>query len=120
MVQMLQRQKLLRLLRKQIVKLSGGEAQRITLARLFLLNPPIIILDEATSKLDNQSEKIVQEAIERLSDNKTVIAIAHRLTTIRNFDTLIGIDCHKIIEVGNNESLMNNKNSIWHALNTEE
>lgn len=99
------------------VKLSGGEAQRIALARLFLLNPPIIVLDESTSKLDNESEKIVQEAIDKLSDNRTVIAIAHRLSTIKNFDKLVGIDCHKIVEIGDNQSLMNDQNSLWYKLN---
>ena len=88
------------------VKLSGGEQQRISIARLFLAKPDIIILDEATSKLDNESEAIVQEAIDRLGENKTVIAIAHRLSTIRNADMILVMNEGNIIEHGKHEELM--------------
>ena len=82
------------------VMLSGGERQRIALARLFLLDPPILILDEATSKLDNESEIKIKESISRLSKDKTVISIAHRFTTIEDSDILIGIKDNKVYEYG--------------------
>ena len=87
------------------VKLSGGEAQRISLARLLILNPDIIILDEATSKLDNASEEMIKKAIDNLSKDKTVISIAHRFTTIEDCDILIGIKNHTIYETGTKETL---------------
>ena len=87
------------------VKLSGGERQRIAIARLFLLNPDILIMDEATSKLDNVSEAYVQDAIKKLSKDKTVISIAHRLSTIKDSDILIGIKDHTIYEIGSKEEI---------------
>lgn len=102
------------------IKLSGGEAQRISLARLFLLDPDIIVLDEATSKLDNESERVVQEAIERLGSNRTVIAIAHRLSTISNFNRVICIDNHHIVEEGNPKELLENHNSVWFKFNNQK
>ena len=98
------------------VKLSGGEQQRISIARLFLSEPDIIILDEATSKLDNESEAIVQEAIDRLGENKTVIAIAHRLSTIKNCDKLVGINNHTICESGTVSELLDNEDSLFSRL----
>lgn len=98
------------------VKLSGGEQQRISIARLFLSKPDIIILDEATSKLDNESEAKVQEAIDRLGEDKTVIAIAHRLTTIRNCDKLIGISNHTVCESGTVQELLSDRNSLFSRL----
>ena len=98
------------------VKLSGGEQQRISIARLFLAKPDIIILDEATSKLDNESEAIVQEAIDRLGENKTVIAIAHRLSTIMKCDKLVGINNHTICESGTVKELLDNKDSLFSKL----
>ena len=98
------------------VKLSGGEQQRISIARLFLAKPDIIILDEATSKLDNESEAIVQEAIDRLGENKTVIAIAHRLSTIMKCDKLVGINNHTICESATVKELLDNKDSLFSKL----
>ena len=98
------------------IKLSGGQKQRISIARMILANPDIIILDEATSKLDNESEKIVQEAIDNFQDNKTVISIAHRLSTLDNCDYLIGIKNHIIYEQGTKKELENNKDSLYYKL----
>lgn len=97
------------------VKLSGGEKQRIALARLFLLNPPILILDEATSKLDNESELLIKDAIDKLSKDKTVISIAHRFTTIENSDMLVGIKNHTIYECGDSEYIKEN-GELWNSL----
>lgn len=97
------------------VKLSGGEKQRIALARLFLLNPPILILDEATSKLDNESELLIKDAIDKLSKDKTVISIAHRFTTIENSDMLVGIKNHTIYECGAAEDIKKN-GELWNSL----
>ncbi|MDH4467194.1 MAG: ABC transporter ATP-binding protein [Bacteriovoracaceae bacterium] len=88
------------------LRLSGGQAQRITIARAIMRDAPILLFDEATSALDNESEKIVQNAIEKMSGNKTVIAVAHRLTTIQNFDHIIVLKDGKKVEEGNHESLM--------------
>ena len=90
---------------KNGIKLSGGQRQRIAIARLFLQNPDIIIFDEATSALDNTCENIVMESIDKLSDDKTVIIIAHRLTTIESCDEILVVDNHKIVERGNHEYL---------------
>jgi ATP-binding cassette subfamily B protein len=91
------------------VKLSGGQKQRISIARVFLKNPPILIFDEATSALDNESEKVVQDSLERLAKNRTTLVIAHRLTTIRNAETIIVLTEEGIAERGTHEELMGQK-----------
>jgi subfamily B ATP-binding cassette protein MsbA len=87
-------------------KLSGGQRQRISIARAILKNPPILILDEATSSLDTESEKLVQEAIYNLMKDRTSIVIAHRLSTIRNVDEIYVLRDGEIIEKGNYEELL--------------
>ena len=89
-------------------RLSGGERQRISIARAFLRNPPILILDEATSSLDNISERIVQEALSKLSEGRTTLVIAHRLSTIRNADEILVLSEHGIAERGTHDELMEN------------
>lgn len=88
------------------MKLSGGERQRLTIARALLQNPPILILDEATSSLDTESERLVQDAINNLMKDRTSLVIAHRLSTIRNADEIIVLQKGQIIERGNHESLL--------------
>lgn len=96
--------------------LSGGQKQRISIARAFLKNAPIIILDEATSALDNKSEKIVQKAMEELMKDRTVLVIAHRLTTIRNADQIVVINEGKIAEQGSHDELIKNSDGAYSAL----
>ena len=87
-------------------KLSGGEKQRIALARIILKNPPILVLDEATSALDTVTEKLIQDALNRVMENRTVFAIAHRLSTIRNADLILVMDRGRIVERGTHDELL--------------
>ncbi len=102
------------------VQLSGGQRQRIAIARAILKDPDILILDEATSSLDTESERLVQEALETLMKNRTSIIIAHRLTTIRDADKILVIDGGEVKETGTHDELMILENGIYRNLNTRQ
>ena len=97
-------------------KLSGGQKQRLSIARAVLKNPPIMILDEATSALDTESERLVQDAIEKMMKNRTSIVIAHRLSTIQNADLIVVMQKGKIVEQGKNEDLLKNKGVYYNLV----
>ncbi len=98
------------------VKLSGGERQRVALARAFLADAPILILDEATSSLDSESEVLIQQAMERLMEGRTTLVIAHRLSTVRALDRLLVMDRGKVVEEGSHELLIRRPNGVYRRL----
>jgi ATP-binding cassette, subfamily B, bacterial len=98
------------------VKLSGGERQRVALARAFLADAPVLILDEATSSLDSESEALIQQAMERLMKGRTSIVIAHRLSTVRSLDRILVFDRGEIVEQGTHATLANRTNGLYRGL----
>jgi ABC-type multidrug transport system fused ATPase/permease subunit len=97
-------------------QLSGGQRQRIAIARAVLKNPRILILDEATSSLDSESERLVQDALEKLMEGRTSIVIAHRLSTVRKADQILVLDHGKLVEVGTHEQLIQLPEGIYRNL----
>ncbi|MGV0755832.1 ABC transporter ATP-binding protein [Empedobacter brevis] len=100
-------------------KLSGGQKQRLSIARAVYKNPPIMVLDEATSALDTRSEKLVQEALNNMMQNRTSLVIAHRLSTIQNADKIVVMEAGKIIEEGNHQSLIERKGVYANLVNMQ-
>src|SRR5690606_30039573 len=96
-------------------KLSGGQRQRICIARAVLRNPPIMLLDEATSALDTESEKLVQDSLYKLMENRTTVVIAHRLSTIQSADLIVVIENGQIVEQGNHHDLID-KDGLYKRL----
>ena len=98
------------------VLLSGGQKQRIAIARMMLMNPEIILLDEATSALDNATESEIKRSLDKLCEGKTTVAVAHRLSTIMNYDAIIVLDKGKIVEQGTYDELMNNRSNFYNLI----
>jgi ATP-binding cassette subfamily B protein len=98
------------------VKLSGGERQRVSLARAFLANAPILVLDEATSSLDSESEALIQDAMERLMRGRTTIVIAHRLATVRRLDRILVFDRGRVVEEGSHAALLRREGGLYRRL----
>ena len=98
--------------------LSGGQRQRIAIARMFLRQPKILIMDEPSSALDNESEALIQQALKRLTQGRTTFIIAHRLSTIRNADSIVIIDAGRVAERGTHEELLTLKGIYWQLYNS--
>ncbi len=101
------------------VKLSGGQKQRLSIARIFLNDPPILILDEATSALDLESEAIIQEALNILSKDRTTLIVAHRLSTITHADKIVVIENGQIVEMGTHQELMTHQGAYQRLYNIQ-
>lgn len=101
------------------VKLSGGQKQRIAIARMFLKKPPIVVLDEATSSLDNKTEKVIQKSLEKLIENRTTLIIAHRMTTVVNADRIVVLDKNGVAEMGTHQELMKLQGMYYNLYNSQ-
>ena len=102
------------------VKLSGGQKQRLAIARVFLKNPPIVILDEATSSLDNYTEKLIQESLDKLAENRTTLIIAHRMSIIKNADKIIVLNNGEVAEIGTHSTLMSGGGLYYNLYNAQK
>ena len=101
------------------MKFSGGQKQRLALARAILADPRVLILDEATSSVDAEAEYLIQQALEKVLNGRTALVIAHRLSTIRNADKIIVLDQGRIVEVGNHRELMSRR-GLYRQLYTRQ
>lgn len=101
------------------IRLSGGQRQRLAIARALLRNPQILLLDEATSSLDSESERVVQEALDRLMVGRTTLVIAHRLSTVRHADQIVVLEDGRISGIGKHEQLLN-ENALYQRLVSQQ
>ncbi|GJM73129.1 hypothetical protein HMSSN036_53450 [Paenibacillus macerans] len=108
------------LLGERGVNLSGGQKQRISIARMFIKNPSVVLLDEATSALDTASEKEVQAALDHLLVGRTTITVAHRLSTIRDYDLIVVLEQGRIREMGSHDELMSRQGAYYHLITGEQ
>ncbi len=102
------------------IRLSGGEGQRVAIARAILAEPELLILDEATSALDTEAERLVQEAIDRVTEQRTVVAVAHRLSTIREADNIVVLEKGEVVEQGTHDELIAKRGRYWHFVRLQD
>ncbi|ENM1145999.1 ATP-binding cassette domain-containing protein, partial [Pseudomonas aeruginosa] len=100
-------------------KLSGGQRQRIAIARVLLKNAPILVMDEATSSLDSETERLIQESLDEIMGEKTVLVVAHRLSTVAHLDRILVFDQGRLVEDGTHQSLLE-RGGIYHSLWTHQ